>query len=154
MNPRSYPPLSKTSLLTLENWLSILNEAKKEALAAHESARKVMASQTTHWFISWKVGDKVWLEATNLHLHYPSRKLAPKHHGSFEISCILSSLTYQLQLPKTWKIHDIFHTSLLSPYCFIEAHGPAFSNPTPDIIDNEEEYKVEAILSHKGLKSW
>ena len=32
-------------------------------------------------------------------------------------------------------------------------HGPSFLNPPPDVIDNEEEYEVEAILSHKGPKA-
>ena len=112
-----------------------------------------MTSRSTHWFISWKVGDKVWLKATHLCLKYPSRKLAPKRHGPFEITHVLSSLTYQLWLPSAWKIHDVFHTFLLSSYCSTETHGPFFLNPPPDIIDNKEEYKVEAILSHKGPKA-
>ena len=95
----------------------------------------------------------MWLEATHLHLKYPSRKLAPKQHGPFEISRILSPLTYQLQLPSTWKIHNVFHASLLSSYHFTEIHGPSFLNPPPNIINNEEEYEVEAILSHKGPKA-
>ena len=95
----------------------------------------------------------MWLEATHLRLKYPSRKLAPKRHGLFEITRVLSSLTYQLRLPGTWKIHDVFHASLLSSYCSTEMHGPSFLNPPPDVIDNEEEYEVEAILSHKGPKA-
>ena len=108
--------------------------------------------RSTRRFIPWKVGDKVWLKATHLRLKYPSRKLAPKRHGSFEITCALSPLTYQLQLPSTWKIYDVFHTSLLSSYCSTETHGPSFLNPPSDIINNKEEYEVKAILSHKGPK--
>ena len=44
---RSYPPLGKTFLPALEEQLSQLGEARKEALAAHDSARKLMASRTT-----------------------------------------------------------------------------------------------------------
>ena len=44
----------------------------------------------------------------------------------------------------------MFHASLLSPYRFTESYGPSFPSPPPDIIDDEEEYEVEAILSHKG----
>ena len=95
----------------------------------------------------------MWLEATHLHLKYLSRKHAPKQHGPFKITCVLSPLTYQLQLPDIWKIYNIFHASLLSPYHFTESHSPTFLNPPPDIIDNEEEYEVEAILSYKGPKT-
>ena len=85
----------------------------------------------------------MWLKATNLHLNYPSRKLAPKQQGPFEISQVLSLLTYCLRLPATWKIHNVFHTTLLSLYKETEAHGPNFSKPPPDLIGTEEEYEVE-----------
>ena len=109
-----------------------------------------MTSRTTHHFLPWKVGDKVWLEATHLRLHYPSWKLAPKRHGPFKIVQVLSPLTYKHRLPSTWKIHNIFHASLLSSYRSTEPYGTSFSTPPPEVIDNKEEYKVEAILSHKG----
>ena len=32
----------------------------------------------------------------------------------------------------------------------MESYGPVFSSLPPDIIDHEEEYEVEAILSHKS----
>ena len=148
--PRAYPPLGKTFLPALENCLTTLEEARKEALAAHETARRIMKEQNTWNFSPWKVGDKVWLEATNLRLSYPSRKLAPKRQGPFEISQVLSPLTYCLRLPSTWKIHDVFHASLLSSYKETEAHGPNFSKPPPDLIGTEEEYEVEQIISHRG----
>ena len=99
--PHTYPPLGKTFLPALENKLSSLDETRKEALAAHKSARKLMTLRSSHQFIPWKVGDKVWLEATHLRLHYLSRKLAPKRMGPFEITRVLSPLTYELKLPHT-----------------------------------------------------
>ena len=92
----------------------------------------------------------MWLEATHLCIPYPSRKLAPKRHGPFEISQVLSSLTYRLKLPPTWKIHDVFHASLLSTYRETTIHGPNFIQPPPDIIDSEEEYEVDRIITHNG----
>ena len=148
--PRAYPPLGKTFLPALENCLTTLEEARKEALAAHEMARQIMREQNTRNFSPWKVRDKVWLEATNLRLHYPSRKLAPKRQGPFEISQVLSLLTYHLHLPSTWKIHDVFHATLLSPYKETETHGLNFLKPPPNLIGTEEEYEVEQIVSHRG----
>ena len=109
-----------------------------------------MVEWSSRKFSPWKVGDKVWLEATNLRLSYPSRKLAPKHHGPFEIAQVLSPLSYRLRLPPAWKIHNVFHASLLSSYRQTEAHGPSFAKPPPDLIGNEEEYEVNHIVSHKG----
>ena len=73
-----------------------------------------MKEQITMKFTPWKVGDKVWLEGKNLRLRYPTKKLALRREGPFEISQVVSSLAYHLRLPPTWKIHDVFHASLLS----------------------------------------
>ena len=59
-------------------------------------------------------------------------------------------MSYQLKLPITWKIHPVFHASLLTPYRKTEVHGPNFPTPPPDLIDNKEEYEVEQILKHHG----
>ena len=148
-----YPSLGKIFLPALEDCLSSLDEVQWEALAAHDSTWNLMIQWSSQWFTPWKVGNKVWLEATNLCLHLPSRKLFLKWFGPFKITHVLSPLTYCLKLLHTWKIHDVFHASLLSPYCSTKAYGPSFSEPSPDIIDNKEEYKVQTILSHKGPKS-
>ena len=41
-----------------------------------------------------------------------------------------------------------FYTSLLLTYKETVEHGLNFLQPPPDLIDGEEEYKVEAILGH------
>ena len=58
----------------------------------------------------------------------------------------MSPVNYQLKLPTQWSIHDVFHIDLLTPYRETELHGSNYSRPAPDLIDNEEEYKVEKIL--------
>ena len=97
----------------------------------------------------FKVGDRVWLEAKNLNLPYWMPKLAPKHHGPFVINKRISPVAYQLQLPPTWTVHDVFHAGLLTPYRETKEHGVNFTKPPPEIVDSEEEYKVEAILDHR-----
>jgi hypothetical protein len=82
-----------------------------------------------------------------------SKKIAPKHKGPFKIKEILSPVTYRLDLPKHWKIHDVFHASLLTPFVETEAHGPSFSNLPPDIVNGEEEYEVEQILASRKFRS-
>ena len=63
---------------------------------------------------------------------------------------VLSPLSYQLQIPGSWKIHPVFHASLLTPYKKNEIHGPNFPEPPPDLINEEEEYEIEQILKHHG----
>jgi len=48
-----------------------------------------------------------------------------------------------------WRIHDVFHASLLSPYHETTAHGPNFSRPPPDLIEGKEEQEIERVLDHR-----
>ena len=148
--PRDYPKIGQTFLPSLEDWLNLLDQACDKALAAHDKTHQIMKEWITSKFTPWKVGDKVWLEGKNLRLHYPTRKLAPRREGPFEISHVISPLTYRLQLPPTWKIHDVFHTSLLSTYQETAEHGLNYANPPPEEIEGEEEYEIAKILSHRG----
>ena len=59
-------------------------------------------------------------------LLYTSAKLAPKHHGPFKIMQEVSPVAYQLKLPRAWTIHDVFHSSLLTPYKETTDTGPQF----------------------------
>ena len=54
-----------------------------------------------------------------------------------------------------WTIHDVFHVSLLTPYRETIEHGTNYTRPPPDLIEDAEEYEVEAILNHRhfGRKS-
>ena len=148
--PRDYPKIGQTFLPSLEDRLPLLEQAHDEALAAHKKAQQSMKEQVTTKFILWKVGDKVWLEGKNLCLQYPTKKLALRRERPFEVSQVISPLAYCLQLLPTWKIHNIFHTSLLSTYWETTEHGPNFANPPPEEIDSEEEYEIAKILSHRG----
>jgi hypothetical protein len=122
---------------------------------AREDAHKFILQAKARWAQSkkegrtFKEGDQIWLEGCNLHLDQPSAKLAPKHHGPFTIKQVLSPITYQLTLPSQWKIHNVFHVDLLTPYVEMEFHGPNYTRPPPDLIDRKEEYEVESILKSR-----
>ncbi|KAI5115276.1 hypothetical protein M0805_009568 [Coniferiporia weirii] len=122
-DPIPIPPvIEDTEIPSLTLHLRLLSSIRKEALAAHDLACAHMAHYGARGFRPFKLGDKVWLEATNL--HFPNR------------------------LP--WKIHPVFHASLLSAYTETDIHGPPFTQPPPDQIEGHQEFEIEAIVSHKG----
>ena len=84
--PWDYPKIGQTFLPSLEDRLTLLDQARDEALAAHDKSRQMMKERIMSKFTPWKVGDRVWLEGKNLRLHYPTKKLAPQQEGPFEIS--------------------------------------------------------------------
>jgi hypothetical protein len=129
---------------------------RQEALAAHELARQVMAQRRTTEPKKLGTGELVWLEMKNIKGPYESRKISPKREGPFEIAEVLGKYTYRLTLPETWRIHNVFDRSLLTPYVQTQEHGENFLRPPPDLIDGQEEFEVQNVLRHrrkgKGLQ--
>ena len=75
--------------------------------------------------------------------------MPPKREGPFKIEEVLGPVTYQLKLPESWRIHKVFHATLLRPYRKNEVYGENYIRPPPDIEDREEVYEVEQILKHR-----
>lgn len=109
-----------------------------------------MKDRNSGKFSPFSKGDKVWLEARNLKCLYENRKFTLKCEGPFLISEVLSPVTYCLAISLKWKIHNMFHASLLSPYHENNVHSLNYTRPAPDLVQGEEEYEVKAILSHRG----
>ena len=57
--------------------------------------------------------------------------------------------SYQLELPHTMKIHDIFHSNLLWKAANNPLPSKRNSPPPPMVVDNKEEWKVNNILDAK-----
>ena len=97
----------------------------------------------------YTVGDRVWLDGRNLRTEQPTSKLAPRRHGPFTIAQVMSPISYRLELPHQWRIHPVFHIDLLTPYRETTMHGENYQRPPPELVDNEEEFEVEAILDSR-----
>ena len=123
-----------TVALKLRDWKKAREEAQRLMIKAQKKWTK--GKEPTQ---RYKAGDQVWLEGRNLRVERPSIKLTPKRYGPFKIRKVLSPITYQLELPPQWKIHDVFHVDLLTPYHETELHGPNYMRPPPDLINGEEE---------------
>jgi Chromo (CHRromatin Organisation MOdifier) domain len=81
-------------------------------------------------------------------------KLGPKCYGLFLVTKVVFLVVFKLQLPASWKIHNVFHTLLLLPYKETEEHGINYKEPPPDLIDGEHEYEVEHIIDARRHGRW
>ena len=108
--------------------------------------RKAADLEIPTQFEPYQLGDKVWLEGRNLTTTHPTMKLAPRHYRLFLITHIVSRTSYQLKLPPQWKIHNVFHTTLLTPYKETTLNGNQNQEPTPELVDGQPEWEVEQIL--------
>ncbi|MCO5550427.1 hypothetical protein L7F22_003913 [Adiantum nelumboides] len=75
-------------------------------------------------------------------------KLSNRYYGPFKITDQVNDVTFRLDLPPSWKIHNAFHVSLLRPYM-----GPPPSEPVtdelPEIEEMEEILEPEQIVHHQ-----
>ena len=77
----------------------------------------------------------------------PVRKLKRRFVGPFFVVRQVGPVAYELELPKPWKIHNVFHTSLLRPF-----RSSRWSTIEREIEDtdlepeDDEPYEVEKLL--------
>ena len=128
---------------SVETRLQALKEAREEAKEALWKAADIVLP--TH-FEPYQIGDKVWLEGCNLNTTHPSSKLASRHYSPFPITCVVSCTSYQLKLPSQWKLHDVFHATLLTLYKETALNGQSYQEPTPELINGQPEWEVESLL--------
>jgi Chromo (CHRromatin Organisation MOdifier) domain len=131
-----------------------LEQARQRAQAAIQNAQQLILrhgqrKKGQHHYHGHAMGDKVWLEGANLKLTHPKAKLDAKRYGPFLITKEISPVVFQLALPPQWRIHNVFHASLLTPYKETEEYGENFVQPPPELIEGQEEYEVEQIINSR-----
>ncbi len=131
------------SLRTMNDLVEMRSEAMNQNCRNAIWALNKSSNQSSPPPSQYKPGQQVWLDATHLKLPHQKAKLTPKRLGPFRIVREISPVAYRLALPANWRIHNVFHASLLNPYHETEAHGPNFTRPPPNLIEGEEEYEVE-----------
>ena len=148
-SPKTVPIMfEKTKYPLIEQQMHSLIWDREEALVAHKLAMRGIADRWKNTFILFKKGDKVWLDTRNIKTTN-NPKIGPWREGPFRISDVLGPLTYQLNLPTSWQIRNVFHVVLLRPYIKNEIHGANFPWPPPELLEGEEVYEVESILKHR-----
>ena len=68
----------------------------------------------------FKAGDRVMLNGKNVRTRRAAKKLDTELVGPFKIVKLVdrSGMSVELELPKCWHVHNMFHTSLLEPYYY------------------------------------
>jgi hypothetical protein len=131
-----------------------IEERKSQLLEARKNAQEAISKAQSLWtkdprFHRYRVDQKVWLEGTHLCTTHPTTKLRAKRFGPFKITEVLSTVTYRLDLPPAWKIHNAFHAAVLHLYKETELHGPNFTEAPPDLVEGHEEWEVDNMLASR-----
>jgi hypothetical protein len=148
------PPYLQTRNQNADERVKYLEQIRKEVTAAlHLAANEMRSSGPLSPSHTFHIGDQVLLDGTNLQTSHPKQKLAPKRYGPFKVTWT-SPTNCRLKLPDNWKIHPVFHNSLLKPYKETPQHGSNFAKPPPEIVAEEEgHYEIEKILDAKPTRN-
>src|ERR1700726_3361905 len=98
----------------------------------------------------FKVGARVYVKAKYFRTTRPSRKLAEKFLGPFEIIGRASSHSFVLRLAEAMRaVHPVFHISMLEPVTPNTILNRIVPLPPPVEIDGDFEHEISEVLDSK-----
>ena len=102
--------------------------------------------------MGYKVGDLVLLSTRNLKIKGIPSKLQKRFVGPFRVTETIGDHAYRLALPDEWKIHPVFHVSLLRAWktADVQEDQPVSQEGIPDV--EEPYWEIETILRWWKIK--
>ena len=132
-----------------ESYAEISGSVKFRLSKAQESYSR-QANKHRH-DVSFKEGDWVFLRIMKQRLKQVGKKcpkLSFRMYGPFPVISKVNDVSFRLQLPASWTMHNVFHVSWLKLF----QGEPPRSVPDeeqPEIVDEAEVLEPEQILLHR-----
>lgn len=144
------PAACSTHFRSVDQFVADRQNIVRHARASMESARQRMMAYENKKRkpLTFEVGDQVSLKTSHLGIStLPSKKLFCKYMGPFTVSKIINDNAYMLELPRTWRAHNVFNVSLLKPFI---SNGEAVDPMSFTIKGGKsQELEVEDIFDYE-----
>jgi len=143
-----------SSLETVNEFTKRMESATEEAKSVIRKAQEDMTryyNQRRSLAPVFQLGDRVYLDASDIKTTHPSPKLSHRRLGPFEIERQVGPLAYRLKLPLGLRqLHPVFNVVKLSaaPDDPIPGRKPQALLPSI-VVDREPEWEVEEVLDSR-----
>ncbi|EUC56265.1 Ty3/Gypsy polyprotein/retrotransposon, putative [Rhizoctonia solani AG-3 Rhs1AP] len=149
------PKVQNSNAETFAESIEAVCSQAQDALRIAQSWQEHYYNQGRH-YLEFEPGDKVLINPHSLSLLKEKGKgvkLRMKFDGPFEVSQRVSSVSYRLKLPSSYKMHPVINLAHLKPY---KTDKTGLDRPKKHLnrkdFNESPEYEVEAILDEKWVK--
>ena len=149
--------LPETSMPSVKEFVKRMSEMMRSANENLKLAQEKQKKQDRRESPSWDVGDRVLVSTENFKGY---NKLKEKYIGPFKIVEKLNEVTYRVELPSKYRVHNVFHSSLLKTSN--ESDPEAFPNRSiintqPPVVksinDGEDEWEIEKLVAKRKRRN-
>jgi hypothetical protein len=143
-----------------DNVEKVLNELRETLVVTNANLHKAQEQQKKYadqhrrdeQFV---VGERVYLDTSDITFTEGSKKLLPKFIGPFKVLKVVSKVAYQIELPDKFRQHNVFHVSKLKRTVETNRFPTRVQvdRPEPEVqIDGEDAWEVERIIDKRVTK--
>ena len=128
---------------TLDKARTALSKSKDD-MARYYNQRRTPAP-------TFAVGEKVFLDASDISTTRPSKKFTHRYLGPFPVVRPVGSHAYRLKLPPSMsRLHPVFHVVKLlpAPPDLIVGRRPR-PPPPPEIVGGEQRYEIDEVIDSR-----
>ncbi|PRP79434.1 retrotransposable element protein [Planoprotostelium fungivorum] len=99
----------------------------------------------------YQPGDKVFISTKNIRTTRPKKKLDYKWIGPYPITKAVGTHAYEVELPRDYLIHNVFHVSQLRPVETnrFKGRNPPAPQPVEILPDGGEIHEIDEILDSR-----
>jgi len=131
------------------HWMQTIHQQARQSLKKTREAMGRYDDRKAKQQPDFKIGDIVMLNAKKIRTKCRSTRLPPTLYGPFKILEQRAELGYKSESSECWKVHAIFHVSLLEPYRTSIRLAREQLPMELDEIDGDLQWKVKQIIKRE-----
>ena len=128
------------------HWMQTVQNKARKTLEQTREAMKKYCDQRATPQPDIDIGDLVMLNAKNIRTKRPTKKLSPRLYRPFKVLEKSGNRAFKLDISPSWKIHPVFHVSLLEPYKVSDRPNREQPPWEPGDVEGDMEWEVEKIV--------